>query len=146
MKLLVEGKDAGLVFEIHPETSAAFELNGKAAIFDIDLNALYNAEKSPVKFTELQKFPEVPFEISVLADRFAYSGDIQKVILKSDQKHVKEAAVISTYEGAPIPEGKKSVSLRVVFASKEKTLEPAEIEALQKKVIADITKNGYALR
>ena len=146
MKILVEGKEAGLIFEIHPETAAAFELNGKAAIFDIDLDALFEAEKNQVKFKELQKFPEVPFEISVLADAFTYSADIQKIILGSDRKHVKEAAVISAYQGAPIPEGKKSVSLRVVFASKDKTLEPAEIEALQKKVVNDINKNGFTLR
>ena len=146
MKILIEGKDAGLIFEVHPETAAAFEFNGSAAIFDIDLDAVFNAEKLPVKFRELQKFPEVPFEISVIADRMTYGGDIQNVILRSDKNLVREATVFSTYEGAPIPEGKKSVSFRVIFASKEKTLEPAEIEALQKKVIADITKCGYSLR
>ncbi len=146
MKIIIEGKDAGLIFEVHPETAAAFELNGRAAMFDMDLNAVYDAEKQPVKFRELQKFPEVPFEISVIADRLTYSADIREVIMKADRNLVREATVFSTYEGAPIPEGKKSVSFRVVFASKEKTLEPAEIEALQKKVIDEINKKGYSLR
>ncbi len=146
MKILIEGKDAGLIFEVHPESAVAFEFNGSAAMFDIDLNAVFDSEKTPVKFKELQKFPEVPFEISVIADRMTYSADIQNVILKSDKNLVREATVFSIYEGAPIPEGKKSVSFRVVFASKDKTLEPGEIDALQKKVIADITKSGYSLR
>lgn len=146
MKILIEGKEAGLIFEVHPATATAFEFNGSGAMFDIDLNAVYDAEKTPVKFKELQKFPEVPFEISVITDRMTYSADIQDVIFKSDRNLVREATVFSTYEGAPIPEGKKSVSFRVVFASKDKTLEPSEIDALQKKIIADITKNGYSLR
>lgn len=146
MKIEIEGKEAGLVCEIHPETAKTFEINGKAAIFDLDLNAMFNAEKRPVKFKELQKFPEVPFEISLLTDKFIYSENILKTVRKSDQNRVKDVSVVSVYQGAQIPEDKKSVSIKVIFASKEKTLEPAEIEELQKKVVADLGKAGYALR
>jgi len=146
MKVFIEGKEAGLIFELHPETASAFELNGNAAMFDIDLNAVFNAEKLPFKFTELQKFPEVPFEISVIAERMTYSEDIRRIIMGCDKNLVRSATVFSTYEGAPIPEGSKSVSFRVIFASKEKTLEPSEIEALQKKVIDAVRERGYTMR
>lgn len=146
MKIEVEGKNAGLIFEVHPETALAFEFTGKAAAFDIDLNILFNAEKNPVKFKELQKYPEVPFEISVVADKKTYSEDILNLVLKSDRNRIVEAKVISVYEGSQLPEDKKSVSIKIVFASKEKTLEPAEIDDLQKKVISALNKEGYTLR
>ncbi|HPF07787.1 MAG TPA: phenylalanine--tRNA ligase subunit beta [Spirochaetota bacterium] len=146
MRIEIEGKDAGLIFEVHPETAKTFEFTGKAAIFDLDLDAMFNAEKKPVKFKELQKFPEVPFELSVLADKYIYSEEILKTISKSDQNRIKEVSVVSVYQGAQIPGDKKSVSIKIVFASKEKTLEPAEIEELQKKVLADLGKAGYTLR
>jgi phenylalanyl-tRNA synthetase beta chain len=146
MKIEVEGKNAGLIFEVHPETALAFEFTGKAAVFDIDLNILFNAEKNPVKFRELQKYPEVPFEISVVADKKTYSEDILNLVLKSDRNRIVEAKVISVYEGSQLPEDKKSVSIKIVFASKEKTLEPAEIDELQKKVISGLNKEGYTLR
>ncbi len=146
MKIEIEGKDAGLICELHPETVKNFEITGKAAIFDIDADALFKAEKKPVKFRELQKFPEVPFELSLLADRFLYSDDILRTVRKSDQNRIKDVSVVSVYQGSQIPEDKKSVSIKVVFASKEKTLEPAEIDELQKKVIAVLGKDGYSLR
>ncbi|HNX22789.1 MAG TPA: phenylalanine--tRNA ligase subunit beta [Spirochaetota bacterium] len=146
MKIEVEGKDAGLIFEVHPETAQTFEFTGKAAIFDLDLDVLFNAEKNPVKFTELQKYPEVPFEISVVADKKTYSQDILNIVLKSDRNRITEAKVISVYEGAQLPGDKKSVSIKIVFASKEKTLEPSEIDELQKKVISSLNKDGYTLR
>ena len=54
--------------------------------------------------------------------------------------------MISIYEGSQLPDDKKSVSIKIIFASKEKTLEPAEIDDLQKKVISAINKEGYTLR
>ena len=54
--------------------------------------------------------------------------------------------VVSVYEGEPVPAGKKSVSVRVVFAAPDHTLGPDEIESAQKKVIADLDKKGYKLR
>ncbi len=146
MKVEVDGKSAGIIFEVHPETAQAFEFTGKAAIFDLDLNILFSAEKTPVKFAELQKYPEVPFEISVVADKKTYSQDILNIVRKCDKNRITEAKVISIYEGAQLPDDKKSVSIKTVFASKEKTLEPAEIEDLQKKVISALDKEGYVLR
>ncbi len=146
MKIEIEGKEAGLIFEVHPETAKAFEFTGKAAIFDIDLNLLFNSEKNPVKFTELQKYPEVPFEISVVADKKTYSEEILNIIRKSDREKINDINVISVYEGSQLPADKKSVSIKIVFASKEKTLEPAEIDGLQKKVISALDKEGYTLR
>ncbi len=146
MKIEVEGKDAGLIFEVHPEAAQAFEFTGNAAIFDMDLNILFNAEKNPVKFKELQKYPEVPFEISVVTDKKTYSETILNIVNKCDRNRIIDAKVISVYEGAQLPDDKKSVSIKIIFASKEKTLEPSEIDELQKKVISALNKDGYTLR
>lgn len=146
MRIEVDGKDAGLIFEIHPETAKTFELAGRAGVFDIDLNVLFDAEKNPIRFKELQKYPEVPFEISVVADKKIYSEQILNIILKSDKNRIKSTGVISIYEGSQLPESKKSVSVKIIFASKDKTLEPAEIEELQNKVISGLNKEGYTLR
>ena len=146
MKVEIGGKDAGLIFEVHPETAQVFEFTGKAAIFDLDLNIIFNEEKNPVKFSELQKYPEVPFEISVVTDKKTYSDTILNIVRKSDKNRIVEAKVVSVYEGAQLPEDKKSVSIKTVFASKDKTLEPAEIEDLQKKVISALSKEGFNLR
>jgi len=145
MRIIVEGEDAGLIFELHPAISEKFEINGSAAIFDIDLNKVFKAAKREIKFKELQKFPEVPFEISVLTEKNTYSEDILSIIRKGG-RYIKSAEVVSIYEGAPIPEDRKSVSVKVVFASSEKTLTHNEIEETQNKIISDLKNAGYSLR
>ena len=146
MTLLIEKKIAGYIFEIHPETARTFDIAGSAALFDIDLNVLYDARKSDTVFTELQKYPEVPFEVSVLADRNVYARDICSIIEKAGIEMLQGVEVVSVYEGSPIPEGKKSVSIKVVFASKDRTLTSEEIDRLQKSAINLLNKKGYQLR
>lgn len=145
MRIMIEDKIAGFVFELHPVISEKFEINGTAAIFDIDLNVAFESQKRETKFKELQRYQSVPFEISVLADKYCYSEDILSVIRKSS-RYIQSVDIVSIYEGAPVPEGKKSVSIKIIFASSDKTLTHDDIEETQNKIIADINKAGFSLR
>ncbi len=144
-KVHASGREIGLVGEVHPATMEALDVKGSAAFFDLDMDALMKAEKLQRKFTELPRFPEVPFELSVLAPSREYAAQLCDIV-RASSKLVRSCDIISVYEGTPIPAGKKSVSLRVVFGSNEKTLEPAEVDSLQKTVIKALEKKEYPLR
>lgn len=146
MSVRVDAQHAGYIYELHPETHRQFDITGSTALFDIDLDILFSAKKADRAFAELQKYPEVPFEVSVLADRNVFAGDICSIIHHSDLKLVRSVDVVSVYEGSPVPEGKKSVSLKVVFASNERTLAPEEIDHLQKNIIALLGAKNFHLR
>lgn len=146
MELTIENKRAGLISELHPNINEKFELKGNAAFFDLDFDAIFKSEKIIKEFKELQKFPDVPFEISVLAEKQEYTSKILSAVKKSGGEYIKSADIISIYEGKPIPEAMKSVSVRIIFAAKGKTLTPEEIDKLQRDVIDSVTKAGYKLR
>lgn len=146
MVIMVEKRPAGYIFELNPETIREFDFAGSAAMFDIDVDVLYGAVKLDTVFTELQKYPEVPFEVSVLADRQAYARDICLIIERSKNELIRSVEIVSVYEGNPVPEGKKSVSIKVTFASPERTLSPEEIDNLQQNVLMILDKKGYQLR
>jgi phenylalanyl-tRNA synthetase beta chain len=146
MALIVEKKVSGYIFELHPDTLREFDIAGSAAIFDIDLDILYGARMRDTSFMELQKYPGVPFEVSVLADRKVYAQEICSIIEKGGIEMIQGVNVVSVYEGNPIPEGKKSVSIKITFASRERTLTPEDIDRLQKNAVGLLAKNGYHLR
>lgn len=146
MRVYTGETEAGLIYELHPGTMESFEINGCAALFDIDLDILFKAERSEISFTELQKFPEVPFEISVLADSTLYAEELCDVVRGIKSGNIQSVRVISVYEGEPIPEGMKSVSMKIVLSDPGKTLQPDEIDSLQKKIIKEFNKKGYQLR
>ncbi len=144
-EITLEGKTAGIIFEVHPDVRRSFDITGSTAMFQLDLDAVYASGTRPYRFSELQKFPEVPFELSLLADSRTYSDAIAGIVRGIDPL-VRSSQVITVYEGDPLPQGKKSVSIKTVFASDERTLSPEEVAALQKKVIAALEKQGYQLR
>jgi phenylalanyl-tRNA synthetase beta chain len=146
LRVIVDGKESGIIFELHPSIRSSFDIKGESALFDIDVDYLLSASRKVMKFEELPKFPDVPFEISVLADHTIYADDIADIILKSNREIIRSINVFSVYEGAPVPDGKKSVSYRIIFAAKNATLAPQEIESLQKSVVDALAKKGYLLR
>lgn len=142
----IAGRQAGLIFELHPQTIAAFDIKGGAALFDLNADMLFKAEKQDVVFTELQRFPQVPFEISVVADEWTHAADIKEVIIKTNRNLIKQADVIAVYSGEQLAQGKKSVSFKITFAADDRTLGTQEVEDLQKAVIQSVTAKGYSLR
>jgi phenylalanyl-tRNA synthetase beta chain len=124
----------------------AFDIRGAASMFDIDADALFGAKRREMAFAELPKFPDVPFEVSVLADRKVYAGDICAIIEKSAREYIRSIEVVSIYEGKPIQEGMKSVSIKIIFGAVDRTLSTDDVSSLQKKVVDALDKNGYKLR
>ncbi|MBN2041697.1 MAG: phenylalanine--tRNA ligase subunit beta [Spirochaetes bacterium] len=146
MFISIDGNTSGLIFEPHPKIKSNFGIKGEAAIFEINIDTLLKCSKQELSFIELQKFPEVPFDVSVLADKHVYTAEIQSVIEKSSREFIKSVELTSVYEGQPVPEGMKSVSFTIVFSAKNATLSPEQIDDLQKKVVSSLDKKGYKLR
>lgn len=146
LEVLIHNKRIALIFELHPKTATEFELKGNTALFDIDVDALLSCSAQEIIFKELPRYPDVPFDISILADEKEYAATLTNLIYKSDKEHIADIEVISVYNQPPIPKGKKSVSYRITFRAKDHTLTPEEVDSLQKKVITFVEKNGYKLR
>jgi phenylalanyl-tRNA synthetase beta chain len=53
---------------------------------------------------------------------------------------------VREYQGERLPEGKKSVSFRVVAGAPDRTLSSDEITALRERIIAGMRSLGYELR
>jgi phenylalanyl-tRNA synthetase beta chain len=146
LRMVHDGRELGLVFELHPAVRERLDLEGEAALFDMDLDILYGLPGRPLAFHELQRFPQVPFEVSVMTDETSYSGDIRNIIHAAGGKRVRTVSTLSEYRGEQIPGGKKSLSFRIVFADPEKTLSPEEVDSLQKSIVKGLEKEGLTLR
>ena len=70
------------------------------------------------------------YDISFLVDSAVKWSEIYTAVLgkKSDDNLLREVLFVDEYKGKQIPDGKKSITLRLVIGSGEKTLTGAEIE------------------
>jgi phenylalanyl-tRNA synthetase beta chain len=75
------------------------------------------------------------------------AADIVRCINGLRIREIENAAVFDLYKGVHVPEGKKSIAVRVRYRSTEKTLTDDEVAPLHQRVVDTlIAKLGVTIR
>ena len=113
-----------------------------AVLVELDMDALVPFKSRTNRYTRLPEFPVNEYDISFLVDSSVKWSEVYETIVgkKSDESLLKDALFVDEYRGKQIPEGKKSLTARLVIASSEKTLTGQEIEAVAASAIKRIGK------
>jgi phenylalanyl-tRNA synthetase beta chain len=141
-ELWLGGRPLGRLSELHP----LLVENGRASVVDIDLDLLRELTPALARYTPVRRFPTSAFDLSVLADVRVHAGDIEREIRSAAGDLAEDVEYVREYQGPPLPEGKKSVSFRVVAGAADHTLTADEITDLRNRIIAELNKLGYELR
>ncbi len=123
--------------------------NLSVILFELDASKLKPLKSRTNRFTHLAEYPETDYDISMLFDSDSKWVDIYDAIMgqKKAAALVKEASFVDEYRGRQIPEGKKSVTIRLTIGSDEKTLTSQEIEQTAEQVMKKLGKKlGAELR
>jgi phenylalanyl-tRNA synthetase beta chain len=140
--LWVNGRQFGRLGELHP---SLVEI-GRAAVLDIDLALLQELTPPRANYTPVRRFPTSAFDLSVIAGARELAGNLELEIRRFAGDLAEKVEYIREYQGEPLPEGKKSVSFRVVAGSADRTLSSSEITELRDRIIAGLQGLGYDLR
>ena len=123
--------------------------NLSVMLFEIDATKLKPLPSRTNTFAHLAEYPETDYDISMLFDSDAAWSDIYEAVMgkKKASALLKDAAFVDEYRGKQIPEGKKSVTIRLTIGSDEKTLTSQEIENAAGQVMKKLGKKmGAQLR
>ena len=93
------------------------------AIFEINFDKLVPFASRTNEFVHLPQFPLVEKDLSIIVDEDVTWDKISKVI----KSKVKNLEFIEEYRGNQIPEGKKSITLRVHIGNDDSTMTSDEI-------------------
>ena len=136
--------------EFHPETLEAMDIEGPICGFEILLEALPMQKAKATRAKGKLDLPElmpVERDFAFVVDRGLESSELVKAVQGADKALISSVSVFDLYEGAGVPEGKKSLALAVTLQPREKTLTEPEIEAVSGKIVAEALKRtGAALR
>ena len=140
------GETIGRLFELHPALLADEGLEGRAFLFDVDLDAGQPLAALASKYVPLRKYPTSGFDLSVVADLRKPVADIERDLVNLAGKALAKIEFVRQYAGPPLPEGQKSVSYRLEVGSLDHTLASEEVTALRNQVIEGMRALGYELR
>ncbi|MBQ8301293.1 MAG: phenylalanine--tRNA ligase subunit beta [Clostridia bacterium] len=146
-KISAGGKVLGVIGEIHPAVCRKFDIETRVYVGELDFENLFLNMKSDVKFTELPKHPAVTRDIAMLVDKRIPVADIEEVIRKASGKMLESITLFDVYEGAQIPEGKKSVAYSAVYRAADRSLTGEEVQKVFDKVVKNLENQvGAQLR
>lgn len=138
-------KKVGYLAELHPSIAQKVGLKQHLsfAILDapLDLEPL-----SESKYTGLDKFPPVPFSVSLLVPDRTTVGEVLETIQAIEPDLIRELKWEGNYAGDSIPEGKVSMTFSMNFRRFDRTMQSEEIKELQDNIIDTAKQKGYFLR
>lgn len=136
------GREMGRLSELHPSLVEG----GRAAVLDIDLIVLQELTPARAGYSPVRRFPASAFDLSIVAGAREFAADLELEIRRFAGSLALEVEYVREYQGAPLPEGKKSVSFRVVAGAADRTLSSEEIAEMRERIIAGLNGLGYELR
>ena len=143
-KIVINGKQAGVMGVIHPAVASNFEAPEKSVFFEIDAEALIAASKTERVYKQLPKFPGISRDIAVIVDKNVAVGDILRTIKSAGGKLLKEVEFFDVYEDDKLGDNVKSVAVSLIFRDDAKTLADADIKDPYDKILDKLSKNYNA--
>lgn len=144
---LVRGKDElGFVGRLAPGVIALHDLGRPAFVFEVAFDRL--VRKAPkLRFDPPSEYPSSQRDVALLVERGVQAADLIGQVHKAKPPHLVHAEVFDVYEGDELPEGKRSVAIRLVFQSAKGTLEGKVVDGAFQRVVERFrTLAGVAVR
>jgi phenylalanyl-tRNA synthetase beta chain len=128
---------AGELGELHPATAERFELDGRVAILELDLDALTAVAPERFTYAPVPEQPPVLQDIAVVVRDDVPSQDLVEAALAAGAPLLTEAEVFDVYRDEQrLGAGRVSLAVRLVFQDPARTLTEDEASAVREQVVA----------
>ncbi len=121
------GRPAGLIGELHPSAVQRFDLAGRWAAFEVDVDPIL-AVASPRRARPLPRFPAGLRDLAVVVPVETPAAAVLAVVRDAAGDLLESSQAFDEYRGAQVPEGHKSLALALTFRSAERTLTDREVD------------------
>lgn len=143
------GKDVlGILGQVHPGTASAFDIDEPVFLVELWLEDVVRHLPERPEYAAPSKFPEVRQDLALVVDDGTPAGRVLELVRSHRSGGVRiRAEVFDEYRGAGIPEGKKSLALRLRFQADDRTLTDRDVAKIQQGLLVRLGKEmGASLR
>ena len=141
-EILLDGKAIGFLGKVHPLTLKAFDIKTDVWAFEFTVKAIekkFDAQKFKTA-KEISIYPSSWRDLSVVIDENVSYAQVEEALYQTgiSFKH----SLIDLYQGANMPQGKKSITLRFEFSHPQKTLTDKEVAQAADNIL-NALKNSF---
>ncbi len=145
--IIVGTTSIGTIGEVHPEVLAGYEIDLPLYLVDLDLDAVFSQAGDFPGIRSLSRFPDIFRDSALVLAEEVSAAQLLQAIDRAKSRYAEEVVLFDIYRGSGVPEGEKSVGIRVRYRSAEKTLTDEEIQAAHGRILKVLEKEfGARLR
>ena len=137
-----DGINVGSINTLHPANAQKLDKNGVAICIEIDVDDFITIGGDNISFVEPSTQQSTYYDLSLIMKEGVTFADMSECWNKLGLSELNNVKVIDTYE----KDGVKSITVRLIFSSKEKTLEMDEVQAWIDEILANLKEIGIEMR
>ncbi|HEX6183596.1 MAG TPA: phenylalanine--tRNA ligase subunit beta [Pyrinomonadaceae bacterium] len=143
----LNGVEVGTLGRLSEEAAARYKFRQPVYVAEVSLTALLTSGERPARYTPLPRYPGVARDVSLVAGRSVTFGELRGAVLALGLEECRGVKLVDVYEGASLPEGKRSLTLRVEYRADDRTLRDEEVDQMHARVVAALEEGfGAQLR
>ena len=135
----------GAIGQLRPDVAAAYGVDDLEVYFAaLALDRIAPVALATSAFADLGAYPPAAQDLAVVVDRAVAAADVVAVARRAGGKLTRDVHVFDVYEGDQVPADKRSLALRVVMRSPERTLGEKDIAGVRAKILAALEREFQA--
>ena len=124
-----------------------FDVKQEVVFADFNWDKLQKYITTKIKFTDIPKYPEVRRDFALLVDENVSFEQIFTIAKQTEKSVLKDVNLFDVYQGANLPEGKKSYAVSFILQDDSKTLTDTQIDKIMSKLQSNFESQlGASLR
>jgi phenylalanyl-tRNA synthetase beta chain len=124
-----------------------FDIKQEVLFADFNWDLLLKLVATKIKFQDIPRYPDVKRDLALLVDSSVSFESIYTIATQTEKSLLKEVSLFDVYQGANLPEGKKSYAVSFVLQDATKTLTDVQIDKTMGKIKHNLeTELGASLR
>jgi phenylalanyl-tRNA synthetase beta chain len=145
--ILWHGNTIGRQFELHPALLQEAGIEGRAVLFDVDLQLAQKAAATQA-FTYMppRKYPTSGFDLSAVADLHVPVSRIEEQLTRLGGSDLASIEFVRQYVGSPLAPGQKSVSYHLEVGALDRTLTTEEVAVIRNRIVQGMQEAGFEIR
>ena len=140
------GHFVGVIAQLHPEIAASLGLPEETCVAEMNLDAALRESTGERQMRPISRNPANPRDVAILFSRTVPYAEIEERIKEAGGDLLERHRLIEVYTGAGIPEGKQSLTLRLVFRKLGGNLTDEEANRARDKIVAALATLGGTMR
>ncbi|MFN3739164.1 MAG: phenylalanine--tRNA ligase subunit beta [Thermodesulfovibrionales bacterium] len=147
--IFINQKKIGFLGILSPKVADSLDLKTESpvALFEINLDLLFSHRGPEPVFKAIPVYPYIERDLALVVDNEISAQLLRDLITSYPAELIEAVTIFDYFRGGNIPEGKKSIGLRIRYRAKDRTLTEEEVEQLHEKIIILlIEKTGGAIR